>query len=233
MHADELQEINRLRLIARVVSSTVHDINNELQVISGSAELLSGRPALGPAEQRRIETIGERTRRVADSLRRLMAYARPAPSDRRAVDLIDLVDIAVSLRTFSLNRAHIAVAVERDAEPTCRASVDGALIIQVLLNLLVNAEAALEKRQGGAIRIRVARSAGECCISVEDNGPGISAAERIRAVDSRGEAQPRPGLGGLGLPVSVRIASLHGGRLDFGEAGGSGAVVTLRLPAVA
>jgi len=231
VNADELQEINRLRLVARVVSNAVHEVNNALQVVFGSAELLGLRSQIGPAEQLRIQKIGESTSRAALSLQRLAAYTRPDDGGCRLFDLAELVNTAVALRAFTLRRAHISVTVDRGESSPCQASVDRPLILQVLLNLLLNAEAALAEREDPTIGIRLERSDDVCRVSVTDSGPGISATEWVRAVDAATLPSLGPGLTGLGLWTSARIARRHMGHLELTETPGGGGSVALVLPA--
>jgi signal transduction histidine kinase len=231
--ADALQEINRLRTVAGTLSNAAHDLNNALQVISGSAELLAMQSELGPPAQRRIQAIAAQTSRAAAALDCVTSYTRPAVAGRQTVDLDALVEVAITLRDFSLHRARIAVTVERAAEEPCRASVDRRLMLQLFLNVLMNAEQALKERRDGsaAIQIRMERQGEACLVSFADNGPGFSAQARARLADPAAVPSLDASLSGTGLWVAARIAARHGGDLDIGP--GPGATVTLRLPSVA
>jgi two-component system C4-dicarboxylate transport sensor histidine kinase DctB len=230
LDGDLLQEVNRLRLVGRVVSNVAHDINNALQVVNGSSELLALKSTIGPVEQRRLQSISTQTGRVATILDRLSSYARSAGADGRVVaDLAELADTAVSLRAFTLGRGRITVRVERDTPPY-RSSVVRRSILQLFLNVLVNAEDALKGRHDGTILISVGRTRARCSVSFTDNGPGISTEARLRALETAMPPVPQPDLSGIGLWVSRRIAAQHGGALDIAVA--SGTTVTLTLPAV-
>lgn len=225
---DALQEINRLAVTARIVSASSHDLNNALQVISGSAELLALKQQIGPAEQRRIGSIGTQTARAAAVLSRLTAYTRP-DTGRQPQDLAALVDVALELREFALNRAHVATQVDRREPPPCRSVVNRSQILQVLLNVLLNSEAALKDRPDGTIVITVARNGAEWTVTLADNGPGLSDRDRQRAEDA-GAPPLGPAVTGIGLWVSRRIAQEHGGRLDI-TSSSSGTSIALALPA--
>jgi signal transduction histidine kinase len=230
LDAEALLEINRLRLVARVVSNVAHDINNALQVISGSAELLAPRSELGQAEQRRIQTISTQTARAAMALDRLSAYSRADRADPQVVDLSELAETAVALRDFTLHGARVAVTIE-GAVPPYRASVGRSRILQVFLNVLLNAEEALKNRRDGTIHITVSRSGADCEVSFADNGPGIDGDAPCRLNDPVVLPPLGPGLTGIGLWVSAWIAAQHHGRLDIGPPTGSGTSVTLVVPA--
>lgn len=227
----ELQELNRLQLVARVLSSAVHDVNNALQAIGGSAELLSLRSELGPREQRRVQTIATQTGHVSTTLDRLTAFTRPGDAGHQVVDLGELVEHAVALRAFALNRARVAVRIERAAAVSYSASVDRRRILQVFLNLLLNAEVALSGTPDATIHIRLERSGHDCSVSFTDNGPGINTEERARLAGVAAGPEVGPDLSGIGLWVSARIAEQHRGRLEVGDAPAAGASLVLRLPA--
>jgi len=231
---DALQEINRLVTVARVVSNAAHDLNNALQVIGGNAELLALKT--GPAEPRRVQAISTQTGRAAGALDRLMSYTRPAEAGRQSVDLEGLIEVALALRDFTVHRARITVTVTRSSETACLVSADRRLVLQIVLNLLLNAEQALSARNDGtaALRIGLAKTNGECVVSFADNGPGFSADALARLGDCTAAPPLTAALSGLGLWVAMRIAGHHRGGLEVGNAPGQGggAIVTLRLPAI-
>jgi len=229
--AEALQEFNRLRTLAKVVSNAAHDVNNALQVIGGNAELLALKAELGPAELRRVQAIAAQTGRAASALDRLQSYTRSGESGRQIVDLAGLLEVATALRDFALHRAGITVTAESTAP--CRASVDRRLILQIYLNLLMNSEDALVNRPGPSVRVRLERQDKECVVSFIDNGPGFSDAVRARLADRAALPRLDANLSGLGLWVATRIAGAHAGRLDIANVADGGASVTLRLPAAA
>jgi len=227
--ADALQEFNRLRTVAKVVSNAAHDVNNALQVIGGNAELLALKAELAPTELRRAQAISTQTGRAAMALDRLQSYTRAVEAGRQVVDLAGLAEVATALRDFSMRRAGLSVTVESTGN--CRALVDRRLMLQVYLNLLMNGENALANRPGPVLVVRVEREAGDCVVSFIDNGPGFSEVVLARLADRTVLPQLAADLSGLGLWVADRIADSHGGRLDIANLAGGGASVVLRLPA--
>jgi signal transduction histidine kinase len=86
----------------------------------------------------------------------------------------------------------------------------------VVDNLLDNA--ALHGRPGGCVRVGLERDDGALVVRVEDDGPGIPAADRERVLEpfARGEGATAPGTG-LGLAIVAQQVALHGGELRVGE----------------
>jgi signal transduction histidine kinase len=230
---DELLEINRLRIIARVVSNAAHDINNALQVIGGSAEMLGIRSTLGPAEQRRVQVITTQAERIAATLACLSSITRSDGGGPQIVELTRLADDAVALRAFSFSRARIGVTVDRPEGVSCVVSADRRRILQVFLNLLLNVEKVLAGRPDGVVHIRFERSERDCSVLFVDNGPGLAAAEQAQLADGAPQPALGPGLSGVGLWLSARIAEQHGGHLELDDASATGTSIRIRLPASA
>jgi signal transduction histidine kinase len=228
---DDLLEVNRLRIVARVVSNAAHDINNALQVIGGSAEMLGNRPALGSVEQRRIQAIATQAERISATLEGLSSITRAEGVGRKLVDLTRVADDAVALRAFSLSRARIAVTIDRPTGGSCVVSADRRRILQVFLNLLLNVERVLVDRPEAMVRICFERSTHEWSVLFRDNGPGLDAADLAQLADGATRPGLGPGFSGVELWLSARIAEQQGGRLEVDDASATGTSIRLRLPA--
>ena len=136
---EALEEVNRLWTIVRAFSNAAHDVNNDLQVIGGSAELLERRE-LDPAVRRRVEAIREQAVAAAATINRLLAYSRAEPAAPGPIELSQVVTAAVAMRRSSLSRARIGIDVESVPEP-CWAVADGGGPAPGLLDILLAAEA--------------------------------------------------------------------------------------------
>ena len=126
-------------------------------------------------------------------------------------------------------------AERREVVLTCRAATplptvtwDAEAVRRAVLNLLDNA--IKHGRHGGRVEAGVFADGESVCLSVSDDGPGISRRERkglfSRFVRGKTEA---PGTG-LGLHFAEQVAHAHGGRVDLVSEGGRGCTFTLRLP---
>jgi two-component system C4-dicarboxylate transport sensor histidine kinase DctB len=112
--------------------------------------------------------------------------------------------------------------------PAVRGNADR--LVQVVLNLVVNARQALAGTPDARIEIETHASASEALLEVRDNGPGIPESVLDRVFDpfftTRG---PDEGTG-LGLAIAFDIAREHGGALEVSSPPGHGACFVLRLP---
>jgi two-component system NtrC family sensor kinase len=128
-----------------------------------------------------------------------------------------------------------------NVQVTCRLAsnlplvmADGHQVQQVLLNLLNNARQAIEAHQsGGQITITTQAHDEIICISVQDNGPGISP-ENIQRIFDPFFTTKEVGKGtGLGLSLCYGLIKEHGGNIRVTSQPGAGATFTIELPATA
>jgi len=217
--------VNRQALVTRLLSTTVHDVNNILQVVSGAAEVLAMDPT-PDAVTRRTGSIVAQSGQATAALQALNAFARESGGPSGPVRVKALMEQAVTLQLYALRKGRVAVSVIGD-EAAAHASAGRRL--QVVLNLLVNAEQALAGRSGAFLTIQVGVATDRVIVTVADNGPGV--------IDDRAAAlfawPPRPGNTagalGIGLLVSRGLAALDGGTLTCAPADGGGAALHLSL----
>jgi signal transduction histidine kinase len=175
-----------------------------------------------------LETLEgvERIRRIVDGMRAL------SNAERAASAQVDLNEVArEALRLAQLGDpggAGPSIGLALETLPSVSGNPDR--LLQVVLNLLVNARQALGDTPGACIHVETRAGAREVELEVRDNGPGIPEAVMDRVFDpfftTRG---PDEGTG-LGLAIAYDIAREHGGVLDVSSRPGQGASFVLRLP---
>lgn len=121
-----------------------------------------------------------------------------------------------------LKRAGVALSVAGPERLPAR--VDGALVRQLLLELVANGAKA-----GGQVKLTLKRDGDNAVFTVEDNGPGVPP-EQIPLLFGGDETLPEWQKTGSGIAIARRIAALHGGRLVPVCAAGRGLVVMASLP---
>lgn len=220
--------LNRLATIARLVAGAAHEVNNALQVIGGSAELLQNRTDLPEPVQKTLTRIRDQAARAASAMTGVVALSRPQPEGVYQVDLRDVASRAVELRQYSIGRAELAVQLH--VPPTPQFVQGHPLhLLQAALNLIQNAEQVLAPRRAGVIRVELAEDGDHVTLRVSDDGPGVAAADADRIFQPFFTSRPRPESTGLGLAVAREIAVAHRGSLDL-EPTAQGASFRLRIP---
>lgn len=225
LQLEDLVYINRMTTVGHVLPAVAHELNNALQVIGGLVELLGMKGELPPDVRDKVQKIGAQSNRSAGMMREFVAFARRDETSTR-IDVQRAIEHALAMRRYHLSRARIDVVVDAPAEPlTIRA--DSHAVLQVLLNLIINAEEALHAMPQGQreLRFSVSSDADTVACTVRDSGPGFVDATRAHA--------PKPfystktqGAAGLGLTVSEALVALDKGTLTVAE--GPGGCVEVR-----
>lgn len=217
---------DRLSAVVTIASSIGHEVNNPLGVIVATATSLL-EAERRPEERAALGDLLEAARRVgavAGELRSLSSLR--AKSGVEAVPVEGALSAALSLSGNQLR--HLTV-VERRCAAGLLAVISEGDLLQVLMQLLVNAADALPAARPAENRIRVCAwlEGAEAVLTVEDNGHGVDPEVLPRAFEPFVTA--RPGRDGLGLAIARSLVGAHGGTLSL-ENTAEGARATLRLP---
>jgi signal transduction histidine kinase len=196
------------------------------------AELLQ-EGGVSESTRKQLTILHQQARRAAEIVQNLQYFARPPAPGRSQVDLNELVQRTVHLQSYPLRKNSITVDFLPELSlPSVVA--DPNQLMQVFLNLLLNAEQAIrENRDKGTIRIRLGSNPNSVWIVFQDDGPGI-APEILPHIFDPFFTTRRPGRGtGLGLSICKTVLREHGGNIEAASAPGGGAVFTLTLPVAA
>lgn len=205
-----------------------HEIKNPLTPIQLSAERLEAKLA-DRLEGAARDTLTRATATIVGQVAALKGlvdafaqYARlPSPRIER-VDLNTLTREVLHLYEGDL-------PIETDlAERLPPVAGDAALLRQVLVNLLKNAQEALHEQPAPHIRVQTLLEGERIALTVEDNGPGFPLELRERMFEPYATTKPRGT--GLGLPVVKKIVEEHHGEIEVSNLEGGGARICVRLP---
>lgn len=222
----QLVDTATLAAIGEMSSAVAHGIRNPLASIRSSAELLQDDP---DRANEAADDIIAQSDRLEAWVSELLSYTRPLDGPPAPVPLQALVTRCLADFEREMQRRRITGSAElADGLPPVRG--DPLLLGQVLRSLLANAIEALD--HGGRITVRGACSGGRdgVTLSVEDNGPGMSAVQLARVGKPFYTTKGR-GLG-IGLAMARRVIERFGGRLEIESAAGHGTVVRLHMQAL-
>lgn len=229
----------KMAALGQFVSGIAHELNNPLTAIMGYAQLLLGR-GRRPSQLSEAEKVYQEAERARRIVKNLLYFARETRAERSRVDVNEVVERTLALRSYELRIEDIVV--QCDLEPRLPATLaDPYQLQQVVLNLLVNAEQALlESRGRGRVWIRtrhVAQGAGATArdrilLEVSDDGPGIPPKIASRIFDPFFTTKPSGAGTGLGLSIVYGIVHQHDGEVTFENQPESGARFIVDLPVI-
>ena len=239
---EELHLAQRREVVGQLAAGLAHDFNNLLATIAGSASLIETAADPGSVIAIGANRIEAATAQAAGLVKRLLAMgARPA--DRQTLDLRQPVRDATELARASLKSPH-RLSLFLPPDPI-NATVDPTDILQVVLNLIINARDAMGQ-QAGDIAVKLAEAstadlsgpfaAGKLditrrhvCLSITDTGPGMDpdlAASVFKPyVSTKGDKGT-----GLGLAIVASVVTANGGAVCLETAPGLGTRFAILWP---
>ena len=224
----QLIQSERLAAMGHMIDGFAHELNNPLTAIMGGIDLLDNSATEG--SEKHLRLLKEQSRRAVEIVQNLLFFSRPPARGTTRLNLNDLIQRTLLLHQYSLRVS--GISVDFLPEPTVPTyEGDANQLMQVFLNLLINAEQAIRSvRERGTIRVRLGVNEENLWISFQDDGPGVPEG-KLRNIFDPFYSTKRPGGGtGMGLSVALGIVKNHGGDIDFQAAPGSGAVFTIKLP---
>jgi len=226
----QLAAAEKRDLLSRLLGRLAHEVRNPLSSLDIHVQLLeedltSLAPQMREQLAPRLEIIHGELHRLEGIVQRFLRLAGPAGVDLELVEIPRiLTHVCELLRPEAAARdIEIAARVDDSLPPVM---ADPVRLTQALLNLLINAIQAVERK--GRVEVNVALTDGVVCVAVNDDGPGIPP-EKLAAIFEPYYTTKSEG-SGLGLWIAQQIATAHGGSLQAQNGPAGGAVLTMRLP---
>jgi signal transduction histidine kinase len=224
----------RLADLGAVASGLAHEIRNPLNSLYINSQILEEILAAMPegATDRKEELLSlarsnmKVTQRLNDILSEFLRFARPTAMELVVADLNRVVADTLRFLEVDFSRREIELVASFHPEPL-PLFADEKQLRQALLNILLNAEEAMDKERK-VIRVTTGSERGQPFVRVADNGRGIPRAERKQIFHLF--FSTRKNGTGLGLPIVRKIVREHGGKIGIRSREGRGTTVTISLP---
>ena len=227
---DVLLALNRAASTARLTAGVIHEVNNVLQVISGTVELLQTRPDVPPSMMPALERLSKQTARGAAIFAETMVFTRAATTGADRVNLREVAEHTLHLRAFFIKRANLTSKLVAPEGMRFHVMGNRGQLQQAVMNLLINAEQASAGTKGEIV-VELDEKDGFVFVRVIDVGPGMPVAEREMLFEAFVSTREPTEGAGLGLWAARTIAVDHGGTVTV-EDRPTGAALVLRLPAM-
>jgi len=223
---EELYQSRKLASIGTLASGVAHELNNPLNNIYISAQILSREMGGGdfpPIIKGTVEDIFSQSLRVKRIVSDLLEFSREKAPVLKKINLTGLIEDVTSRMMMSDILEEIELNVTSPQDILIQA--DRHLMEQVFINLISNAVDAMEGK--GSIDITVDHSSNEAVITISDTGKGISTEEIEKIFDPFFTTKEKGT--GLGLAIVYNIVRKHNGSITVRSTQGEGTTFTIVL----
>ena len=220
----------RLAAVGVLVSGVAHELNNPLQAILGTLELLERDSALSASVLEEIAFVKTQSGRAREIIRNLSRFSSQQSGPPTLVDLGEVIEEVMQLRRRDLDTSGIALTVDLQTDRKVYANFTE--VEQVTLNFVINAQQSLEasERGKGRILIRVSDAGKRVRLEVVDDGPGVTPEDEPKLFQPFFTTKPVGKGTGLGLSVSYGIIESYGGAIGHRANDWGGATFFFELP---
>ena len=240
---EQLRQSQKMEALGRLAGGVAHDFNNLLGVITGYSEMVLRAIGQAAPVARRLEEVVKAAARAAELTQQLLAFSRKQVLEPKVLDLDESVKEAAKMlrRLIGENIQLVTIAPPRVG----RVKADPGQVLQIILNLSVNARDAMPR--GGRLTIETANAeigasprpihpdakpGRYVLLAVSDTGEGMDAATRSRIFEPFFTTKEAGHGTGLGLATVYGIVRQSKGHIEVYTEPGRGSTFKVYLPRV-
>jgi len=223
----QLIQSAKMAAVGELAAGVAHELNNPLNSVLASAELLLERAELEGRDRERMEAIARQAGRARDIIRNLLDFARQRGTLCDWADVNQVLGDSLSLLRQRLQNGGITL-VENYAPGLPPLLLNASQIKEVFLSLVLNALQAMPA--GGRLVVRTEQRGDRVAVTFADDGEGIADDVLPRIFEPFYTTRPVGQGTGLGLSVSLGIVQDHGGTMQVESRLGEGATFVVWLP---
>ncbi len=224
--------VGQLEELGKLTGELAHEMKNPLSTIKVNLKLaaeelerMGKNDPTAARALRKIAVIQKETDRLEQILDGFLRYVNRPELQLAGVDINELLSDMVDFYSPQAHSYSITVRYGLSSEPlVCK--VDEDMLKQVVLNLFINAQQAMDG--GGELMIRTTEQKENAVIQISDTGSGIAPDKLLDIF--KPYYSSRPSGSGLGLATAKRIVEAHNGTITVDSEPGKGTSFTIRLP---
>ena len=234
-HLAQLEELSKLTgRLAHEIKNPLSTIQVTLNLVAEELEASVGKPGQPGTRRdepglaragRKIAVIRKEADRLEHILDDFLRYIDRTELQLASTDINEIVGDMIDF--YSPQAYSRSLTIRQSLCPerlVCK--VDADMLKQVMLNLFINAQQAMNS--GGELMIKTQRQNGDAVIEICDTGHGIAPDRLPQLFDAYHSSRPRGS--GLGLPIAKKIVDAHKGTVSVNSELGKGTSFTIRLP---
>ena len=213
---EQLVASEKMASVGQMAAGIAHEINTPLGIILGYAQLMMDDFPEDSDTYQSLVVIERQTKASRKIVADLLKYSRQSGSLRQPIDLNEIVEDVSAITSHGLALNHVQLHKNLTGNLPLVMG-DPEKLRQVLVNLINNANHAMEEQGGGMLMLRTAvqEESGMVCVEVQDSGHGIPEHIKARIFDPFFTTKPVGKGTGLGLSVTYGIIQEHGGSITI------------------
>ena len=233
--AKELEKLlaiqDKMASLGRVAAGIAHEIRNPLSGINIYLNTLQKLHHKTGSEEKVKQILGQiqsASHKIESVIRRVMDFAKPGEPKLALIDLNQPITEAIDLSVVTMRKSGVELEKVLAVNlPPCNA--DAALMEEMVLNLLNNAAEAMKQKEAGKKIVVTSSVEGDSIIlTISDSGPGIAPEVKDKIFDPYFTTKSDGT--GIGLSLSHRIVTDHGGSLTVADSDLGGAEFRIEIP---
>ncbi len=224
----QLVQSEKLAATGRLTASLAHEINNPLQAIHNSLQIMLAFPLEPEEQQEYLQMADEDVERLIGMVGRMLDFARKPEQEKKPTDVNAIVEKTLKLSNKYLQHSNVVLKKALSPDLPVVLATPGELQ-QVFLNMVLNAVDAMP--EGGTLSVSSFLTDDEClAVAFSDTGRGVPPEHRDRIFEPF--FSTKEGGTGLGLSVSYNVIKQHGGEITVQSELDKGTTFTVRLPTI-
>lgn len=223
-----MKQNEKQQLFDTLVAGIAHELNNKMTPAIGFSDLLADMVTSADGRMY-LDCIRSSVAESATIVRQLLQLSRPDRTSFQKIDLCGIARDSLLMLQFELREKAVKVTINAPRAPVW-VMADGGMLKQVVMNLVINAIHATEKREDPFITVEISEGRGGPILMVTDNGCGIPMELLGRVFDPFFTTKAPDKGTGLGLSVCLSIMKQHQGGISVRSDAGKGTTFTLMLP---
>jgi signal transduction histidine kinase len=224
----QILRADRLASMGQLSAGVAHEVNNPLGLILGYTQLLLEDEPEETQRFKDLKIIEKHTKNCKKIVEDLLKFTRSSETRMQPILVNNLIEDVVQVVEHQFESTHVTIGLELGDIPMCDG--DEEKLKQVIMNLLMNAQQAMDGKGHIQITTTHDRKKGEILIMTADTGAGIAPEIRDKIFDPFYTTKPTGKGTGLGLSVSYGIVQEHGGDISVESTPGKGTTFTVVLP---